>query len=53
MPEEIGISRERLRASFRKAYHIRRRFTIFDIMRRANLWDSALKRVFSTAEHSA
>jgi glycerol-1-phosphate dehydrogenase [NAD(P)+] len=49
-PEEIGISRERLRASFRKAYHIRRRFTIFDLIRRTNLWDSALTRVFSSAE---
>jgi glycerol-1-phosphate dehydrogenase [NAD(P)+] len=48
VPEEIGISRERLRASFRKAYHIRRRFTIFDILRRTNLWDSALDRVFSS-----
>jgi glycerol-1-phosphate dehydrogenase [NAD(P)+] len=47
-PEAIGISRERLRASFRKAYHIRRRFTIFDIIRRANRWNDALDRVFST-----
>jgi glycerol-1-phosphate dehydrogenase [NAD(P)+] len=48
-PEDIGISRDRLQASFRRAYHIRRRFTIFDIIRRANLWESALERVFSTA----
>jgi glycerol-1-phosphate dehydrogenase [NAD(P)+] len=39
--EQIGISRERLRASFRKAYHIRRRFTIFDIVRRAGIWEPA------------
>jgi glycerol-1-phosphate dehydrogenase [NAD(P)+] len=45
--EQIGISRERLRASFRKAYHIRRRFTIFDIMRRAGIWESALDQVFA------
>jgi glycerol-1-phosphate dehydrogenase [NAD(P)+] len=51
-PEAIGISRQRLRASFRKAYHIRRRFTIFDIIRRTNLWDSALDRVFGTMEFS-
>jgi glycerol-1-phosphate dehydrogenase [NAD(P)+] len=45
-PEEIGISRERLRMSFRKALHIRRRFTIFDLLWRANLWNRALDRVF-------
>jgi glycerol-1-phosphate dehydrogenase [NAD(P)+] len=49
-PDQIGISRERLRDSFRKAYHIRRRFTILDVIRRANLWDTALDRVFNTAE---
>ena len=46
-PEQIGISRERLRASYRKAYHIRRRFTIFDVVRRANLWEPALDKVFA------
>jgi glycerol-1-phosphate dehydrogenase [NAD(P)+] len=45
-PEQIGISRERLRISFRKALHIRRRFTILDLVWRANLWDQALDRVF-------
>lgn len=45
-PEQIGISRERLRLSFRKALHIRRRFTILDLVWRANLWDRALDRVF-------
>jgi glycerol-1-phosphate dehydrogenase [NAD(P)+] len=48
-PEQIGISRERLRLSFRKALHIRRRFTILDLIWRANLWDPALDRVFQTA----
>jgi glycerol-1-phosphate dehydrogenase [NAD(P)+] len=47
--EQIGISRERLRASYRRAYHIRRRFTVFDLIRRANLWALALDRVFATA----
>ena len=47
-PQQIGISRERLRESFRKAYHIRRRFTIFDAIRRADLWDPALDQVFAT-----
>jgi glycerol-1-phosphate dehydrogenase [NAD(P)+] len=45
-PEQIGISRERLRISFRKAMHIRRRFTIFDLVWRTNLWDQAIDRVF-------
>jgi glycerol-1-phosphate dehydrogenase [NAD(P)+] len=45
--EEIGISSERLRASFRKACHIRRRFTILDLARRANIWDQCLDQVFS------
>jgi glycerol-1-phosphate dehydrogenase [NAD(P)+] len=45
-PDEIGISRERLRISFRKALHIRRRFTVFDLALRTNLWDRALERVF-------
>jgi glycerol-1-phosphate dehydrogenase [NAD(P)+] len=47
-PEQIGISRERLRLSFRKALHIRRRFTILDLVWRANLWDPALDRVFQS-----
>jgi glycerol-1-phosphate dehydrogenase [NAD(P)+] len=48
-PEQIGISRERLRESFRKAYHIRRRFTVLDLARRTNLWESMLDRIFNTA----
>jgi glycerol-1-phosphate dehydrogenase [NAD(P)+] len=47
-PEQIGISRDRLRLSFRKALHIRRRFTILDLVWRANLWDPALDRVFQS-----
>jgi glycerol-1-phosphate dehydrogenase [NAD(P)+] len=47
-PEQIGITRERLRISFRKAMHIRRRFTIFDLVWRASLWDRALDRVFQS-----
>ena len=45
--EDIGISPDRLRLSFRKAYHIRRRFTVLDLVRRANIWDHCLDRVFS------
>jgi glycerol-1-phosphate dehydrogenase [NAD(P)+] len=47
-PEQIGISRERLRISFRRALHIRRRFTILDLVWRTNLWDRALDRVFQS-----
>ena len=48
--KQIGISNQRLRSSYRKAYHIRRRFTILDVIRRANLWDAALDRIFATTE---
>ena len=47
-PERIGISRERLRLSFRKALHIRRRYTILDLAWRTNLWDRAIDRVFQS-----
>jgi glycerol-1-phosphate dehydrogenase [NAD(P)+] len=46
--ESIGIDRDRLRRSYRQAYHIRRRFTILDVVRRAGLMESALDDVFST-----
>jgi len=38
-PEEIGISRDRLRTSFVRAQHIRRRFTILDIAVRTGCLD--------------
>lgn len=31
LPEQIGISADRLRASFRQAYYLRRRFTVLDL----------------------
>jgi glycerol-1-phosphate dehydrogenase [NAD(P)+] len=46
--ESIGIDRDRLRRSYRQAYHIRRRFTILDVVRRAGLMQTALDDVFST-----
>jgi glycerol-1-phosphate dehydrogenase [NAD(P)+] len=46
--EAIGIDRERLRRSYRQAYHIRRRFTILDVVRRAGLTEAALDDVFSS-----
>src|SRR5207248_7051430 len=48
-PEEIGISRERLRESYRQASLIRRRFTILDLARRAGVFDACLARIFSPA----
>ena len=47
--EAIGIDRDRLRRSYRQAYHIRRRFTILDVARRAGLMEAALDDVFSTS----
>ena len=46
-PEEIGIGRERLRASYRQAYFIRRRFTVLDLARRAGVLDSCLEALFA------
>lgn len=45
-PEEIGISRERLRDSYRQSYFIRRRFTVLDLARRAGVWDECLRQLF-------
>ncbi len=45
-PAEIGITRERLRASFQRAYHIRRRFTVLDLAVRVGLLDECLDSLF-------
>ena len=45
-PEQIGISRQRLRDSFLQAYHIRRRFTVLDLAVRADLLENSLSAVF-------
>jgi glycerol-1-phosphate dehydrogenase [NAD(P)+] len=45
-PEEIGLTRARLRESFLRAFHIRRRFTVLDVAVRANLLDQLLDRIF-------
>jgi glycerol-1-phosphate dehydrogenase [NAD(P)+] len=45
-PEQIGISRQRLRDSFFRAYHIRRRFTVLDVAVRAGLLDPLLDSLF-------
>ena len=49
LSESIGIDRDRLRRSYRQAYHIRRRFTILDVVRRAGMMDTALDDVFSVS----
>jgi glycerol-1-phosphate dehydrogenase [NAD(P)+] len=48
-PEDIGITRERLRQSFFQAYCIRRRFTILDLALRLDLLDDSLKHIFGPA----
>jgi len=45
-PEEIGISRARLRASFEQAYFLRRRFTALDLATRCGLLEPALNAMF-------
>jgi len=45
-PEQIGLTRERLRASFRRAYHIRRRFTVLDLAVRTGMLDDCLGALF-------
>lgn len=47
-PEEIGITRARLRASFTRARHIRRRFTVLDLAQRAGIFESVLDELFQT-----
>jgi glycerol-1-phosphate dehydrogenase [NAD(P)+] len=48
-PEEIGISRERLRRSYEQAWYIRRRYTVLDFAQRARLAEAALGSIFSEA----
>lgn len=45
-PEEIGISRARLRETFTKAFFIRRRFTVLDLAMRTGLLDTLLDEIF-------
>ena len=44
-PEQIGISRPRLRESVRQAYFIRRRFTVLDLAVRAGMLESSLQQL--------
>lgn len=50
-PEQIGISRERLRDSFWPAFSIRRRFTVLDLAVRTGLLESALFKIFGPQGH--
>jgi glycerol-1-phosphate dehydrogenase [NAD(P)+] len=45
-PEQIGLTRARLRDSFFRAYHIRRRFTVLDVAVRTGTLDALLDRLF-------
>jgi len=45
-PEQIGISRVRLRRSYHQAACIRRRFTVFDLALRTETLDAALEYIF-------
>lgn len=45
-PEQIGISRRRLRESFWPAFSIRRRFTVLDLALRTGLLEPALNTIF-------
>lgn len=48
-PEQIGITRARLRQSYRRAFCIRRRFTVLDLAVRTGLLDSCLEEIFGPA----
>ena len=47
-PEEIGISRDRLRGTFRRAQHLRRRFSILDLAVRINCLDPWVEQIFGS-----
>jgi glycerol-1-phosphate dehydrogenase [NAD(P)+] len=46
-PEQIGISRDRLRSSYEQALYIRRRFTVLDLAHRTGLLEKALETMFA------
>lgn len=45
-PEQIGLTRPRLREGFKRAYHIRRRFTVLDVAMRAGVLDDCVAAMF-------
>jgi glycerol-1-phosphate dehydrogenase [NAD(P)+] len=48
-PEQIGITRARLRQSYWQAFCIRRRFTVLDLAVRTGLLDTCLEEIFGPA----
>ena len=48
-PEQIGITRARLRQSYWQAFCIRRRFTVLDLAVRTGLLDPCLEEIFGPA----
>ncbi|MDB5297096.1 MAG: egsA 2 [Phycisphaerales bacterium] len=51
-PEQVGISRDRLRDSYHQAYLIRRRFTVLDLAVEAGVLDASLGRLFPPLRRS-
>jgi glycerol-1-phosphate dehydrogenase [NAD(P)+] len=47
-PRRIGIDTDRLRASFRQAYLIRRRFTVLDLAAQAGVFERCVQHLFGT-----
>lgn len=45
-PEQIGITRQRLRDSFVQAWYIRRRFTVLDVIYQMQLADQCLEHLY-------
>jgi glycerol-1-phosphate dehydrogenase [NAD(P)+] len=48
-PEQIGLTPERVRGSFIRAQHIRRRFTVLDLAVRTQTLEPALNAMFAVA----
>ncbi len=46
-PEAIGLTRARVRTSFIRAYHIRRRFTVLDLAVRTGLLEPSLNAMYA------
>jgi glycerol-1-phosphate dehydrogenase [NAD(P)+] len=46
-PEQIGITRERLKQSYRQAFYIRRRFTVLDLAMLFGQFDAAVDSLFA------
>ena len=44
----IGVPPPRLAASYRQAYHIRRRYTVLDLAERAGVFDACVARIYGS-----